>query len=563
MSSHKEAPGIINDAAADNTDVYAFRSPDKPTTVTLIANFVPLEDAAGGPNFYEFGDNVLYQIHIDNTGDGLPDVTYQFTFTTTYQDLNTFLYNTGPIASLTDAHWNRRQTYTVSKAIGVGPALAIGTGLACPPCNIGPASTPNYAALANAAIHTLATGEIVFAGQRAEGFYVDLGAIFDLGDLRPFQPDFLNKMPAAPGINSLLAKNINSISIQVPITDLVAGGVAPTAYNSANATIGVWATASRNQTLMFQPAAMISAGGSTYVQDAFSSQGAFVQISRLGNPLVNEVIIPVGTKDKFNANSPDGDSQFATFVDHPELATLLPVLYPGVFPNLAAVNQAGTARADLDAVLLTGIPDGIIPGFQNVIGVPANAKKADMLRLNTFYPPATAPSNLGLLGNDVAGFPNGRRVYDDVTTIELRAIAGAILKLVDPAFTPDAAAGAITPGLTSSNTDVTAENTEHYLTVFPYLGLPHDGYHNPSSNSPAPDLGPADATSGTVPVGAPNTGVGPSGSSVNSGLLLAGGAALAGAALGGGALVRQRIAVAAGPDAAPTVEPMLEEPNED
>ena len=488
------------------------------------------------------------------------DVTYQFTFTTTYQDPDTFLYNTGPIASLTDSHWNRRQTYTVAKAIGAAPAVTIGTGLTCPPCNVGPASTPNYAAnLAVPAVHTLATGEIVFAGQRAEGFYVDLGAIFDLGDLRPFQADFLNKMPSAPGINSLLAKNINSIAIQVPITDLVAGGIAPTAYTSANATIGVWATASRNQTLVFQPATAISGGGTTFTKDAFSSQGAFVQISRLGNPLVNEVIIPVGTKDKFNANSPDGDSQFATYVDHPELATLLPVLYPGVFPNLAARNQAGTARADLDAVLLTGIPDGIVPGFQNVIGPLANAAKADMLRLNVFYPPATTPSNLGLLGNDVAGFPNGRRVYDDVTTIELRTIAGAILPLVDPTFTADAAASAITPGLTSSNTDVTAENTEHYLTVFPYLGVPHDGYHNPSSNAPAPDLGPADATAGTIPTGAPNTGVGPGGSGINPGLLIAGGAALAGAAVGAGALARQRIAVGAGvSSAAPSIQPPIQ-----
>src|ERR1700753_2951822 len=130
MSSHKEAPGIINDAAADNTDVYAVRSPDKPNTVTLIANFVPLEDPAGGPNFFEFGDNVLYEIHIDNTGNGVADVTYQFTFATTYQSLTTFLYNTGPIGSLTDAHWNRRQTYSVSKKIGAAPAASLGTSLA-------------------------------------------------------------------------------------------------------------------------------------------------------------------------------------------------------------------------------------------------------------------------------------------------------------------------------------------------------------------------------------------------------------------------------------------------
>ena len=169
MSSHKEAPGISNDAAADNTDVYAFVSPDAPDTVTLIANFVPLEDPAGGPNFFEFGDDVLYEIHIDNNGDAKPDVTYQFRFTTTYQDENTFLYNVGAIDSLTSANWNRRQFVTVTKVLG-STSTVLATKLACPPCNIGPHSTPNYSSLAAAAIHKLPTGETVFAGQRAEGF---------------------------------------------------------------------------------------------------------------------------------------------------------------------------------------------------------------------------------------------------------------------------------------------------------------------------------------------------------------------------------------------------------
>jgi hypothetical protein len=472
MSSHKEAPGISNDPAADNTDVYAFISPDRPGTVTLIANFVPLEDPAGGPNFFEFGDDLLYEIHIDNNGDGVPNVTYQFTFQTTVQNPNTFLYNTGPIASLTDANWNRRQVIsTVSKVVGGGAAVTLGQNLACPPCNIGPTSTPNYPGLATAAIHALPTGEIVFAGQRAEGFYVDLGAIFDLGTLRPFQmAEVFNKMPAAPGINSLLAKNIHSIAIQVPITDLTAGGATPTGVTDPVATIGVYASSSRG------PMRTYATNGTV------TNTGTPVQLSRLGNPLVNEVIIPLGKKDLFNASAPSGDSQFATYVDKPELAGLLPVLYPGVFPNLAALNASGASRADLDAVLLTGIPGGLIPGFQNVTG----STKADMLRLNTAIPATTtSPSNLGLIGNDPAGFPNGRRVFDDVTTIELRAIAGAIYPLIDPTFVPDAAAGAITPGLTSSNTDVTAENTVHYLTVFPYLGTPHGGFYNPGNDTPA------------------------------------------------------------------------------
>src|SRR4029077_5603470 len=187
MSSHREAPEIAKDPAADSTDVYAFVSPDQPATVTLIANYVPLQEPAGGPNFYEFGDDVRYEIHIDNNGDGQPDVTYRFAFQTRLRNPDTFLYNTGPILSLDSPNWNRRQFYTVSKINTQGGVTQLAAGLACPPCNIGPLSTPSYPALANAAVHDLAGGIKVFAGQRAEGFYVDLGSIFDLANLRPFQ----------------------------------------------------------------------------------------------------------------------------------------------------------------------------------------------------------------------------------------------------------------------------------------------------------------------------------------------------------------------------------------
>src|SRR5215472_4997034 len=187
MSSHREAPEISKDPVADSTDVYAFVSPDRPDSVTLISNYIPLQGPAGGPNFYEFGDDVRYEIHIDNDGDGRADVSYQFTFTTEVGNPDTFLYNTGPIQSLNSPNWNRRQFYDLVRVEGYGHRRTLGTGLACPPCNIGPLSTPDYPALANAATHHLGGGRTVFAGQRAEGFYVDLGSIFDLGDLRPFQ----------------------------------------------------------------------------------------------------------------------------------------------------------------------------------------------------------------------------------------------------------------------------------------------------------------------------------------------------------------------------------------
>jgi Domain of unknown function (DUF4331) len=468
MSSHREAPEISKDAVADSTDLYAFVSPDKPNTVTLIANYIPLEAPDGGPNFYEFGDDVLYAINIDNSGDGKPDVSYQFRFTSQITDPNTFLYNTGPITSLSSSTWNRRQFYTVTR-VASGKSQVLGTGLACPPCNIGPLSTPNYPALATAAIHSLPGNRQVFAGQRAEGFFVDLGAIFDLADLRPFEQDHamfglantgLGAMAA--GVNSTKGVNVHSIALQVPMTDLTSNGSAPSSAASASSVIGVWTTASR------QKARIINSGKGTVVQS-----GPWVQVSRLGNPLVNEVVVPMSKKDYWNAQPPAADKQFAAAVANPELAQLLPTLYPGVFPNLAAYNKAAPKRDDLLAIFLTGIPSGVVTGFQNSMGT----TEADMLRLNMAIPPTTSgESNLGLLGKDAAGFPNGRRVFDDVVTIELQALAGATLALTDKSFTPDAAATKVTDGLTSSSTDTTVSGAENYLASFPYLGVPYSGF---------------------------------------------------------------------------------------
>ena len=199
MSSHREAPAISKDPVADNTDTYAFVSPDDPETVTIISNYLPLEAPFGGPNFFEFGDDVRYDIHIDQTGDGRPDITYRFEFNTEVRNPNTFLYNTGQITSIDSPNWNRRQFYTVTR-VHHERSHVIASNLACPPCNIGPASTPNYEALAAQAVHQIGHGRTVFAGQRLEGFYVDLGAIFDLGDLRPFQNlHIATMMPAAKG----------------------------------------------------------------------------------------------------------------------------------------------------------------------------------------------------------------------------------------------------------------------------------------------------------------------------------------------------------------------------
>jgi hypothetical protein len=451
MSSHREAPEISKDPVADSTDVYAFVSPDKPDTVTLIANYIPLQLPSGGPNFFEFGDDVLYEIHIDNNGDGQADISYQFRFHTTVRDPDTFLYNTGQITSLTSPNWNRVQTYDVSVVSG-GSFATLGSGLPCPPCNIGPRSTPNYAALAAAAINSLGGGITVFAGQRAEEFYVDLGSIFDLGDLRPFQEAHVISTPAAPGVNATNGLNVHSIAIQVPIA---------TVTRSGKPVIGVWTSASRQRVTLW---------------DADNGEnvnaGPFRQVSRLGNPLFNEVIVPMGKKDLWNSLPPSDDKQFAGYVTQPELAALLPVLYPGAFNNLAAAVAAKTPRADLEAILLTGIPAGIISKtFTTFTGTVL----ADMLRLNTSIPPTAKPNILGVLGNDLAGFPNGRRVIDDVVTIEIRAIAGVTLPLVDPSFTPDKVATEVT----DFTTDPPAIDSPP-LGTFPYMGTPYDGYDHPA-----------------------------------------------------------------------------------
>jgi Domain of unknown function (DUF4331) len=456
MSSHREAPEISKDPVADSTDLYAFVSPDDPDTVTLIANYIPLEEPAGGPNFYEFGDDVQYDINIDNDGDGQPDITYRFTFRTGVRDGNTFLYNTGPILSLDSANWNRRQFYTVTR-IDNWQQKVLASGLTCPPCNIGPLSTPHYTDLVKAAIHELPGGAKVFAGQRAEGFYVDLGAIFDLGNLRPFE-QLHNQYgmhvftKPAPGVNDTNQLNVHSIALQVPTSQLLASGGSPV--------IGVWTTASRQNVRMFEPGQALP----TVV-------GPWRQISRLGNPLFNEVLVPMGKKDLWNSLPPADDKNFASYVTQPGLAGLLNVLYPGVFPNLAALVASGKPRADLEAILLTGIPAGIInPTFTTFTGTVL----ADMLRLNTSIPPSSSPNILGVLGGDLAGYPNGRRVFDDVVTIELRAIAGLTYPLVNKTYTPDGAASAVTDGLTPANVKAP------YLTEFPYLGTAYDGFHNPS-----------------------------------------------------------------------------------
>jgi hypothetical protein len=339
----------------------------------------------------------------------------------------------------------------------------LASGLLCPPVNVGVRSTPNYAALAAQAVYNLPGGRKVFAGQRGESFHVDLGSIFDLGTLRPFQNLHLIPSAAAAGVNGTQATNVHTIALQVPKTDLTVGGHNPTDAKAQDSVIGVYASASRQRSKVWDD------------NSGWVWQGSFRQVSRLANPLFNEVIVPMAMKDRWNRVDPSDDDQFAQFVLNPELARLLPVLYPGVFPHLAAYTKP---RADLAAILLTGIPAGVVPGFQNFTGT----TQADLLRLNLAIPPSPQPNPLGLVAGDPAGFPNGRRLIDDVVTVELRAVAGLTIPLVDPSFTPDGAASLIQDG---TALPPASNNLPAFLSAFPYVPLPGGGYQTvPGTTSP-------------------------------------------------------------------------------
>jgi len=436
-SSHREAPLIAEDRQADNVDTYVFRSPDKPDTVTLVGDWIPLEEPAGGPNFGKFGDDVMYAINVDNNGDAVPDISYQFRFRTQVQNPNTFLYNTGQIQSLNDPNFNIRQTYTVAR-VENGKRTIVASGLATPPVNIGPRSTPNYASLAQQAVNSLPGGGKVFAGQRDDPFFVDLGSVFDLAGLRPFNQAHLIKRNTAPGRDGVSGYNTHSIVLQLPISQLTHNHQGITGPKDPNAIIGVWASSYRRQVrVLSSTGAMPSQGG------------AWTQVSRLGMPLVNEVVIPLGMKDRFNASQPIDDAQFLKFVQDPEPARLIPLLYPGV-------KVPAAPRNDIVAIFLTGIPG---------LNQPANVRPSEMIRLNMGIAPSANPSSLGVLGGDLAGFPNGRRLTDDVTDIELRALAGATP--FTPSFNvfPNNKLG---DGVNSNDTPL--------LSSFPYVGTPHQGY---------------------------------------------------------------------------------------
>ncbi len=454
-SSHREAPLISQDPSVDTTDVYMFRSPDAPDTVTLISCWNPFEEPMGGPNYYRFADNALYEMNIDNDGDGLPDVTFQFLFRTGYQNGNTFLYNTGPMTSVNDSDYNLRQYMTVIRedwintySRRVANPTVLGTDLLVPPYNIGPRSDPNYNAdIFSKAIYTLSDGTKVYAGPTDDPFWVDLG-VFDLLALRN------------PGVDTLKGFNVHSLAIQVPINKV----------RGSDPVIGMWATASRQPLGLFsstKAADEVKADAAAAAKPGYFPPArpnrAYTQVSRLGMPLVNEVVIALQDKDRFNSSEPINDGQFLKYVTNPELPKLLTLLYPSLFPTVPA-----TPRNDLVTVFLTGVPG---------LNQPANVRPGEMLRLNVETPPAPYSDGawgkrLGVLDGDVAGFPNGRRLSDDVVDIELKVAAGVLLGTpLFPGTTPVPNAGALTQSIPA--------NDVPFMEHFPYLAAPHQGFNHP------------------------------------------------------------------------------------
>ncbi|MFF4212307.1 DUF4331 domain-containing protein [Streptomyces sp. NPDC001796] len=406
-SSHREAPLISGQPQYDNTDLYAFVSPDKPDTTTIIANFVPFEEPAGGPNFYTFAEDAQYDLHVDNNGDAQSDLIFRYTFKTHVKNKNTFLYNTGPVDSLKDPDLNVTQTYDIDLVKLHKQKLVSKTRIAdnvpVAPSNVGKASMPDYGKLRDEAVYKLAGGATTFAGQADDPFFADL-RVFDLlygGNL------------SEVGNDTLKGYNVNSLALQVP-NHLIR-------ESSYQPVVGIWGTVQRKD-----------------------ARGHWSQVSRLGNPLVNEVVNPQKDKDKFNASSPYDDAQFLKNVTNPELPKLIEAIYK--------IKAPSEPRNDLVDVFLKGVKG---------LNQPPYVRPAEELRLNTSIKPSASPKRLGVLDGDNAGFPNGRRLTDDVIDEALQVVEGELV------------------GSKNDLGDGVDENDQKFGHSFPYLAQPTSGSRGP------------------------------------------------------------------------------------
>ncbi len=481
-SSHREAPLTASNPLVDNTDTYAFVSPDKPDTVTLVANWTGFQDPSGGPNFYPWGaEGYRYNIKVDNNGDAMPDVTYQWTFTNDdKRGGDTFLYNNGPVNSFDDATLLFKQNYKLEAIDKDGKATTIVDAGKVAPSNVGAASMPNYEALRDEAVTDTTDGGKSFVGQADDAFFLDL-RVFDL---------LYGANLKEAGSDTLTGYNVNTVALQVPIANVTKGG-------DDSGIIGVWATTDQ-QTLTLTP------GKAT-------PSGDFIQVSRLGAPLVNEVVLPANLKDAFNSLTPDKDGtvmEAVARVSDPEVPKLIEAIYK--LPAPAA------PRDDLVAAFLTGIKG---------LNQPPKVTPSEQLRLNTKIAPASSPNRLGVLAKDTAGFPNGRRLTDDVVDIELQALVGAVRT------------GKIVEALAAG--DGVNENDVAFGDTFPYVALPHSGSSTQARGTSVGANSAGGGTStGSAPTGSVATGAGGASSSTSVLPITAG---LVGVALvGAGFYLRRR-----------------------
>lgn len=464
-SSHREAPSITRTPKVDATDFYMFNSYEagRGDYVTLIANYQPLQDAFAGPNYYALDPNALYEIHVDNNGDAREDITFQFKFEQTLKDLkvpvgnqmvSVPLSNIGEISNSASSAQNTAESYNLTMVTGdrrSGKRAVLGSSFKKPFDNVGAKSIPNYAAYAQSFIQRVnfpgcGDGK-VFVGQRQDSFAVNLGQTFDLVNIKAPATEFSANAESAAS-NSLAKKNVTTIALEVPKSCLTRTG---------QPIVGAWTTASLRQGALRNP------NPGSNINSATKEGGAWTQVSRLGMPLVNEVVIGLKDKDKFNASKPAADSQFATYVTNPTLPALLQIL----FSSAGVKAPTNFPRTDLVAAFLTGIP---------TLNKPDRVVASEQLRLNTSIAalPAASQDRLGVIGGDNAGFPNGRRPGDDVVDIALRVVMGKVCTIanVNTAVgckTSDAPSGAL------HFTDGALQSPSQFGSSFPYLNTPIAG----------------------------------------------------------------------------------------
>ena len=445
-SSHREAPGISLDPSADNTDVYAFTAKDAPGALTVVANWIPQEDPAGGPNFFKFDDAADYYIQVDNTGDGKADVKYRFKFRTQTRNRSTFLYAAPGVTSIHDPKLNVVQRYSVTRETFRNGrqtgAKVIARNVPVAPNNVGPKTFPDYDAVAAQANRALPGGGKVFAGQVDDPFFVDLGATFDGINLRN------GTGASGGGKDDLAGLNTHAVVLQVPEAQVTRDGRAVAGPSAANAVVGVWSTTERQRLSVLR-----KAGRARAVKHD-------VQVSRLGNPLVNEVIIPLGKKDQFNRTTPDRDAAlYGKYAVNPEPARLLNALF-----NLGVKEDN---RIDIVNALLVGLP--------GKTKIAPNAVPADTLKINLGVPAGDTENRFGVIGGDLGGFPNGRRLGDDVVDAELRVIGGVLIGKPLPLG------------------DGVDQNDKPFRASFPYVAAPHNGFDSdPKRTEPTHPATPAE-----------------------------------------------------------------------